>query len=377
MTFERKRDMNNYDLYRATAQIDLGAIRQNLLNICKKLPEGSSAIAVVKAQAYGHGAAQVSKVLEDLVSAFAVAVPSEGEELREAGIKKPIYILGYSHPSSYKSIIECEMVPAIYKYEDALTLSRVAKECSKSVRINIKVDTGMRRIGFEPTAESADVVAKIASLKGVKINGVFTHFATADFEDKSFTCEQYAKFEEFIELCKNRGVEFRHITCDNTAAAMEMPVTAKTEVRIGIGLYGYYPSDEVKRDIALTPAMTIKSHIVSVKEIEAGQSVGYGRTFTAQRKTRLATIPVGYADGYPRLLSNQGYVLINGQKAPVVGNVCMDMFMVDITDIDAGDGDKVILMGKDIDADAIAKMCQTISYEIICGIGSRVKRVYF
>jgi len=156
-----------------------------------------------------------------------------------------------------------------------------------------------------------------------------------------------------------------------------MPVTAKTEVRIGIGLYGYYPSDEVKRDIALTPAMTIKSHIVSVKEIEAGQSVGYGRTFRAQRKTRLATIPVGYADGYPRLLSNQGYVLINGQKAPVVGNVCMDMFMVDITDIDAGDGDKVILMGKDIDADTIAKMCQTISYEIICGIGSRVKRVYF
>lgn len=368
--------MNDYELYRAKAQIDLRAIRQNLLNICKKLPENSSAIAVVKAQAYGHGATQVSVVLEDLVSAFAVAVPSEGEELRAAGIKKPIYILGYSHPSSYRSIIECEMIPAIYKFEDALMLSKIAVECSKSVKINIKVDTGMRRIGFEPTSECADVVAKIASLEGIKINGVFTHFATADFADKSFAGEQYAKFERFIELCKERGVEFEHITCDNTAAAMEMPVTAKTEVRIGIGLYGYYPSDEVKRDIELTPAMTIKSHIVSVKEIEAGQSVGYGRTFTAQRKTRLATIPIGYADGYPRLLSNKGYVLINGQRAPIIGNVCMDMFMVDITDIDAHDGDEVIAMGERIDADTIAKMCQTISYEIICGIGSRVKRVY-
>lgn len=358
------------------AQIDLATVRQNLLNICKTLPKGSSAIAVVKAQAYGHGATQVSKVLEDLVSAFAVAVPSEGEELRRAGIKKPIYILGYSHPSSYKSIIENEMIPAIYKYEDAQMLSKVANEISKNVKINIKVDTGMRRIGFEADENGADTVAKIAALKGIKINGVFTHFATADSLDKSFTCEQYAKFEKFIELCKDRGVEFKHVTCDNTAAAIEMPNTAKTEVRIGIGLYGYYPSDEVKRDIELTPAMTIKTHIVSVKEIDEGQSVGYGRTFTASRKTRLATIPIGYADGYPRLLSNKGYVLIGGQKAPIIGNVCMDMFMVDITDIDARDGDEVIAMGVGVDADTIAKMCDTISYEIICGIGSRVKRVY-
>ena len=368
--------MNDYDLYRAKAEIDLGAIRNNLINICQKLPTQSSAIAVVKAQAYGHGALEVSKVLEDLVSAFAVAVPSEGEELRSAGIQKPIYILGYSHPSSYPSIIKNGMIPAIYKYEDALLLSDVAKEHGALVKINIKVDTGMRRIGFEADEEGADTVARIASLENIQINGVFTHFATADFCDKSFANQQYAKFESFIELCRVRGVEFKHITCDNTAAAMEMPTTAKTEVRVGIGLYGYYPSDEVKRDIELTPAMTIKTHIVSVKEIEAGQSVGYGRTFTASRKTRLATIPIGYADGYPRLLSNKGYILVGGQKAPIVGNVCMDMFMVDITDIDANDGDEVIAMGKGIDADTIAKMCQTISYEIICGIGSRVKRVY-
>jgi alanine racemase len=368
--------MNDYKLFRAGAHIDLDAIRSNLINISQRLPKGATPIAVVKAQAYGHGAVSVSKEIEDLVSAFAIAVPEEGEELRNAGIGKPIYILGYSHPSYYKLIAKLDMVPAIYKYEDALLLSKAAQEIGKTVFINIKVDTGMRRIGFEADYDSVETVARIAALPGIGINGIFTHFATADEADKTFTKEQYARFEKFIDECKKLGVTFPHVTCNNTAAAMEMPETAQTEVRIGIGLYGYYPSEQVKKDIALTPAMTIKSHIVSVKEIAAGQSVGYGRTFTATVPTKVATVPVGYADGYPRALSNKGFVIINGQKAPIIGNVCMDMFMVDITGLEANDGDEVILLGDGVDANTLAELCSTISYEIICGIGVRVKRFY-
>ena len=374
--------MNNRAMIweRTWAEIDLGALRHNSDPIRGSLPAGVKLCCVVKANGYGHGASKLAPLYQQLgADWFAVSNIEEAMQLRRAGVTRPVLILGYTHPSCAELLADNGFSQCVYSAEYGRLLSAAATACGTTVKVHIKLDTGMGRLGFQVTGEGEDSVSgAIATcrLAGLEPEGVFTHFATADFADKSFAGEQYAKFERFIELCKERGVEFEHITCDNTAAAMEMPVTAKTEVRIGIGLYGYYPSDEVKSDLELTPAMTIKSHIVSVKEIEAGQSVGYGRTFTAQRKTRLATIPIGYADGYPRLLSNKGYVLINGQRAPIIGNVCMDMFMVDITDIDAHDGDEVIAMGEGIDADTIAKMCQTISYEIICGIGSRVKRVY-
>ena len=368
--------VSDSQLFRACAEIDLEAIRHNLINISQGLPKRAATIAVVKAQAYGHGAVPVSKAIEDLVSAFAVAVFTEGEELRLGGISKPIYILGYSHPASFESVIRNKMIPAIYKLDDAIALSNAAKSLGMRVAVNIKVDTGMRRIGFEASESGVEAVKRISMLDNVDINGIFTHYSTADEEENGFADHQHSVFEKFLKGCAEQGVTFEHISCNNTAAALRMPYSAYTDVRIGIGLYGYYPSPLMKKSVELLPAMTIKSHIVSVKEIGKGEGVGYGRTFLTKRPTRVATVPVGYADGYPRALSNKGYVLVNGQRANIIGNVCMDMFMIDVTDVDAVDGDEVVLMGKGVDADVIADLCSTISYEIICGIGIRVKRSY-
>ena len=368
--------MQDYTLYRTFAEINLTNIRRNLLACMRLIPDGVKPVGIVKANAYGHGAVRVSGIIHDLVDAFAVATVDEAIELKTCGFEAPIYILGYAHPSSYKTLIENDIIPAIYKEEDAAAIAAVAKQMGKRAKINVKVDTGMVRIGFPWNREGSDAVCRIARLDSLELYGLFMHFATADSADKSFADLQFERFNKFIDTCASSGVHFTNVTCANSAAVLEMPYTAKTEMRVGIALYGYLPSDEVKTDTKLLPALTWKSHIVHIKEIAAGDSIGYGRTFVASGPRRIATIPVGYADGYPRALSNKGRVKIAGKWAPVVGRVCMDMFMVDVTDIAAQDGDEVILLGEGFDANDFARLCGTISYEILCGISSRVARIY-
>jgi alanine racemase len=368
--------MEEYTLYRTYAQVNLTNIRKNLLTCMKLIPEGVKPVGVVKANAYGHGAVRAAGIIHDLVDAFAVATVDEAIELKTCGFETPIYILGYAHPSSYETLIENDIIPAIYKESDAEKLSEVALSMGKVAKINIKVDTGMGRIGFGYGKEGSDAVCRIAKLKGLELYGLFMHFATADSADKSFAMLQYDRFNKFIDACAAGGATFSNITCANSAAVLEMPYTAKTEMRVGIAMYGYLPSDEVRKDVKLLPALTWKSRIVHIKEIEAGDSIGYGRTYVAAGRRRIATIPVGYADGYSRALSNKGKVIIGGHAAPVVGRVCMDMFMVDVTDINASDGDEVTLLGEGFDAEDMAKICGTISYEVLCDISSRVPRVY-
>lgn len=368
--------MQEYTLYRTFAEINLTNVRKNLLSCMRLIPDGVRPVGIVKANAYGHGAVRVSGIIHDLVDAFAVATVDEAIELKTCGFETPIYLLGYAHPSSYRTLIENDIIPAIYKEEDAAAFSEVARSMGRVAKINIKVDTGMGRIGLPYTKAGSDTVCRIAKLEGLELYGLFMHFATADSADKSFANLQFDRFNGFIDACAAGGVSFTRITCANSAAVLEMPYTAKTEMRVGIALYGYLPSNEVVTDTKLSPALSWKSHIVHIKEIAAGDSIGYGRTYIADSPRRIATIPVGYADGYPRALSNRGRVKIGQSWAPVVGRVCMDMFMVDVTGIDAHDGDEVILLGEDFDADDIAELCGTISYEILCGISSRVPRVY-
>ncbi|MGM9681492.1 MAG: alanine racemase [Eubacteriales bacterium] len=369
--------METYTTFRSVAEVNLSHIRENLMECMKLIPDGVKPVGVVKADAYGHGALRTAGIIYDLVDAFAVATVDEALELKSAGYETPIYILGYAHPSSYKILIENDIIPAIFKWEDAAAFSEVAEKLGVRARINIKVDTGMGRIGFPAGDESAKLVKKIADLPGLRMYGLFMHFATADQADKTFAECQFERFNCFIGKCHALGVDFENITCANSAAVLEMPQTAKTEMRVGIALYGYLPSAQVVTNAKLKPALVWKSHIAFVKEVEAGESIGYGQTYVADSRRRIATVPVGYADGYPRSLSNKGRVRIGSGFAPVVGRVCMDMFMVDITDLpDARDGDEVILIGEGVSADDLAALTGTISYEILCGISKRVPRVY-
>ncbi len=369
--------MKDYTTFRSVAEVNLTRIRQNLLECMKLIPDGVKPVGVVKADAYGHGALRTAGIIYDLVDALAVATVDEALEMKSAGYETPIYILGYAHPSSYEILIENDIIPAIFKWEDALAFSEAAVKLGVRARINVKVDTGMGRIGFPCDRDSAALVKKIADLPGIRMYGLFMHFATADHADKRFAEEQFRRLNRFIDDCAALGVEFENVTCANSAAVLEMPHTAKTEMRVGIALYGYLPSADVVTSAKLLPALTWKSHIAFIKEIEAGDSVGYGRTYIADSRRRIATIPVGYADGYPRLLSNKGRVRIGDRFAPIVGRVCMDMFMVDVTDLpDVRDGDEVILLGDGVSADDLAELTGTISYEILCDISKRVPRVY-
>ena len=372
---------NTHDkFYRGVAEIDLGAIKKNTEYLTSLLPEGTESVAVIKADAYGHGAKEVCRTLCDTVSAFAVATPEEAHEILDIAHGKDIYILGYVRHDEFGFCADSGVIPAIFSYEDALACSRAAQALGKTARINVKVDTGMGRIGFSASKEAADTVAKIAALPYVSLYGLFTHLATSDCADKSYAVAQTERFKEFISLCKERGVSFEKMHCANSAAAIAMPEAPGNQFRIGISLYGYLPSGEVSLPEALTPAMTFKSHVVFVKKIKKGDAVGYGRTFIAESDTEIATVPIGYADGYPRALSNKGRVIVNGRYAKIVGRVCMDMFMIDVSGMDVRVGDEVTLIGKDggctVDADEIASLSDTISYEILCGIGKRIPRRY-
>lgn len=364
---------------RVCALIKKDAIIQNFINIKKLLPQGVKIMPVIKADGYGHGAVTFAKLLEKDADYFAVAIMEEAIELRENGIETPIMLLGHTNPIYFKEAIENEIVVTILTYEDAKIMSHTASLMNKTAKIQIAVDTGMSRIGFPANEKGADEAAKIASLENICIEGVFTHFATADEKDGQFTNLQAERFEEFKKLLENRNVCVGIYHCANSGAIMQHRNLSFDMMRAGIILYGLYPSDEVDKSVLkLEPVMELHSHIAYLKMVKKGDSISYGRTFVAEKDMKIATIPVGYADGYPRLLSNTGRIIVNGRYAPIVGRVCMDQFMADVTGIDVSVGDTAVLLGKCgdlcISAEEIASHAETINYEIVTSISKRVPR---
>lgn len=364
------------------AEINLDNLEFNMRGI-KKLSKSKEIFGIVKADAYGHGAVDVAAVLlENGVTRLAVAVISEAVELRRAGIECPIMILGYTPLSLADDILKYDIEQTVFSYDYALKLSEIAEKRHIKVKIHIALDTGMGRIGFLPDDKSTEDVYKISILPNIEIEGLFSHFSTADEENKEYTIKQFDIFNSFYKKLQEKGVliGIRHIA--NSAAIMELPNTHLDGVRPGIILYGYYPSEEVnKKNLDLKPVMTLKTNIVHIKTLKKGDFISYGRKFKCEKDSIIATLPVGYADGYTRLLFGKAKVIINDKFAPVVGRICMDQCMVDISHIpEAVIGDEVILMGESenckFNADDIASNINTINYEVVCMIGKRVPRVY-
>ena len=366
---------------RAYAVIDLDALRANAQAVIDKVGPDVKIMSIVKTDAYGHGAVPVARELEDLgVDYFGVASVDEGVLLRKHGIKSPILILGYVFPEEYERLIDSELMHAVFSYDNAVALNEKAKWLNKTVKIHIKVDTGMGRIGFLPNKDSIEEIKKISKLSNVKIDGIFTHFACADFRDKTSSNRQKKLFLDFLEQLKAQGVDvgIRHM--DNSASIIDEDRDFLDMVRIGIMGYGLFPSEEVDTDFPLTPVMQLKSSVSYVKNVHKGFTVSYGSTFVAKDDMTVATVSIGYGDGYPRSLSNRGRVIINGQFANIIGRVCMDQFMVDVTDLDVKQGDTVTLFGKDgnfdLSVEELSGLSGRFNYELCCDINMRVPRVY-
>lgn len=364
------------------AEINLNNLEHNMKQI-KKVSNGKDIMAVVKADAYGHGAMETAPVLiENGATKLAVAIITEAMELRRTGIDAPIMILGFTPLDFVRDIVNYSIEQTVYSYNYASVLSREAQRLKKKAKIHIAVDTGMGRIGFLPNEESVEEVYKISKLPGIEIEGVFSHFSSADEENKEYTMKQVEKFNCFLDHLKNIGIGFKTKHISNSAAIIDIPELNYDAVRPGIITYGYYPSEEVKKEVMdLKKVMTLKTKVIHVKELPKGEYISYGRAFQTQRKSIIATLPVGYADGYTRLLTGKAKVIINGKFAPVVGKICMDQCMIDVTEIgQVNVGDEVILLGEQnnvkFDADDIAELLGTINYEVVCMISKRVPRVY-
>ena len=371
--------MNTY--HRVYALVDLDAIKYNISQILNNIPQDAYLMPVIKADAYGHGVEQVAQTIADVSYGFCVATIEEAVQLRNIGIEKTILILGTVSSNDFEEAVLNDISINIYTPEMAKKLSLVCEKCRKTASVHISVDTGMNRIGLSCDDDGIDKALKIASYKNLSVDGIFSHYATADEEEKSGAVLQRDKFESFCEKLSEKGIDFKYKHICNSAALCDMNDKCYSMVRPGIIIYGVYPSDDVSKKMNLRPSLELKSHISYIKKVPAGEGISYGHTFVTNDERIIATIPVGYADGYPRALSNKGRVIINGQYAPIVGRVCMDQFMVDITDIPGVNiEDTVTLMGCDggacILADEIANLCGTISYEILCQIGKRVPRVY-
>lgn len=369
---------------RVKAVISLDAVEQNFREMRKNIAEDTKMIAVVKADAYGHGAVPIAHLIEgyDYIWGFAAATAEEAVHLRENGVTKPILILGIIFEEYYPELVRDDIRLAVCEYEEAEKLSKEAVLQNKTVHIHIALDTGMTRIGYADIPESVEEIKKIAGLPNLEIEGMFTHFSRADEYDRSPAMVQLERYQKFSDLVEAAGVEIPLHHCSNSAGIIRVPEANLSIVRAGITIYGIYPSSEVERDIVkLTPVMELKSHVTYVKDVPEGAAISYGGTYVADKKRRVATIPVGYADGYPRQLSNKGWVLIHGKKAPILGRVCMDQFMVDVTEIgDVKKGDEVTLLGRDgdefISIEEIGDLCGRFSYEFACDISPRVPRIY-
>lgn len=366
----------------AWAEIDLDAIAYNTRNI-KKLIGDKDLIAVVKANCYGHGVIDIiPTLLENGASRFAVAMISEALEIRDNKITAPVMILGFTPLYLGEELINNNIEQTVYDLDYARELSKIALTLNKKAKIHIAIDTGMGRIGFLPNEKSIDNITEICSLEGIEVIGIFTHFSTSDEKDKEYSHEQFTKMLSVMDTLKKRGIDIplKHVA--NSGAIIDLPDTYLDAVRAGIILYGYYPSDEIdKNNLALKPALTLKATITNVKTLEKDMYVSYGRTFKTSNETIVATIPVGYADGYLRKLAENGKVIIKGEFAPIIGRICMDQFMIDVTNIpDVKIGDEVILLGEKnglkYNADDMAKKLDTINYEVTCMLKSRLPRVY-
>lgn len=372
--------MEGFD--RTYAEVDLGAIRHNIKEVRKNIKAGTKIMAVVKADAYGHGAIPVVDALADLVDAYGVAVAEEALELREHGIDKTILILGYTPESSYEQVVRNHISQTVYTFEMAEKLNETAASLGERAPVHIKLDTGMGRIGFFPTEENVRVALDISRMPNLILEGIFTHFARADETDILPAEEPFRAYLDFVGKLEEAGVKvpLKHVS--NSAAIIGFPDANLDMVRCGIATYGLYPSGAVdKRILSLRPAMQWKTVVSYVKEIPAGMSISYGGTFTADRKMRVATIPVGYADGMKRDLSNKGRVLVRGKPARILGRICMDQFMVDVTEIPGvREGDEVTIFGRDGEAflpvEEIAESAHSFHYEFVCGITKRVLRKY-
>lgn len=369
---------------RVKAVISLDAVEQNFREMRKNIAEDTKMIAVVKADAYGHGAVPIAHLIEDYdyIWGFAAATAEEAVHLRQAGITKPILILGIVFDEYFPELVQYDIRSAVCEYDEAKKLSDEAVLQNKTVHIHIALDTGMTRIGYADIPESVEEIKKIAELPNLEIEGMFTHFARADEYDRSPAMVQLERYQDFSKRVEEAGVDIPLHHCSNSAGIIRVPEANLSIVRAGITIYGIYPSSEVERDIVkLAPVMELKSHITYVKDVPAGAAISYGGTYVADKKRRVATIPVGYADGYPRQLSNKGWVLIHGKKAPILGRVCMDQFMADVTEIDnVKKGDEVTLLGRDgdefISIEEMGDLCGRFSYEFACDISPRVPRVY-
>lgn len=369
---------------RVYAEVNLDAILYNMEQMRKLLKEDTKIMGVIKTDGYGHGAVPIGRELEqlDYTWGYATATVEEAEILRRNGIEKPILVLGATFPEQYEAMADLGIRVNLYSIRQAEQMEAVAAKMNKKIMVHAKIDTGLSRLGFQVTEEAADEIARISRMPHIIVEGIFTHFAKSDAKDKTMANQQMEAFAKMKKMLEERNVEIPMIHCSNSAAIIDMPEANMSVVRAGISLYGMWPSDEVKKEnIDLQPVMSLKSCIVFLKELEKGRTISYGATYETTRKQRIATVPVGYGDGYPRSLSNKGYVLIYGKKAPICGRICMDQFMVDVTDIpEAQEGDLVTLVGKDhgaeITMEEIGDLSGRFNYEFACDLGKRIPRVY-
>lgn len=369
---------------RVYANINLDRFEHNLDEIKRVLKPGTKIAAVIKMDAYGHGAVQLASLMEEReeIWGYAVATADEAVILRNNAIRKPILVLGYTFAYQYPLMIEHDIRPTVFSLDMAREVSEAAVKLGRDIPVHIKLDTGMSRIGYQICETSADEIAQVKELPHIILEGMFTHFSKADETDKSFTKHQLAGYQKMTDMLRERGIEIPIHHVSNSAGIIDLPEANMDMVRAGIILYGLWPSDDVNRSVLdLQPVLSLKSHVVHIKTLEPGRIISYGGTYEVKRPSVIATIPVGYGDGYARSLSNKGYVLIHGKRAPICGRVCMDQFMVDITEIeDVKIGDLVILIGEEgeerITMEELGELSGRFNYEFVCDLGKRIPRVY-
>ena len=376
--------MNHYE--RVCASVNLDAVINNIKSIHAKQEGATQIMAVVKSDGYGHGALPIARCLEEkeYIYGFATATAEEALILRRCGIKKPIMILGYTFPYAYEDMIREDIAFTVFREDMVKEISALAVNLNKKAKVHIKVDTGMHRIGITSDEAGVNFVKELLVLPGIEAEGIFTHLANADAEDKADAYNQVAAFKSFIQrITDETGYAFPVRHCFNSAALMEMKDETFNVGRVGISMYGVWPSDEMlKERMQLQPALSLRSKIVYIKTLPTGCPISYGGTYVTEKETKVATVPVGYGDGYPRSLSNCGYVLIKGEKCPILGRVCMDQFMIDVTHLsEIKEGETVTLIGVDgkeeITVEQLCDLYGGFRYEMICDIGKRVPKEYY
>ncbi|MBI2620389.1 MAG: alanine racemase [Ignavibacteriales bacterium] len=361
------------------AEIDLRAIAFNLKGVRERVGRNVKIMAVVKANAYGHGLESVTKFVERLADCFGVAYPEEGMALRTSGVEKPIHVFALAAPRQAPLYADYDLEPTVSSIRDIELMDSAGRKQRNTLPVHLKVETGMNRIGVQ-RADLGDVLAALGRARRLELKGVFTHFATADERDKSFLTRQIEEFRRILDDLRIQKVEAELTHCANSACILDAPETFFSMVRPGIMMYGYYPSKTTTGSIPLKPAMTLKTTVSLIKQIDAGESVSYGRRFVAERKTKIATLPVGYADGIMRILTGRMEALICGNRFPVVGSICMDQIMVNVGEAGVSVGDEAVLLGRQggesVSAWDLAEKVGTIPYEICCAVSSRVPRIH-